>query len=182
MATSVRVFCCLFVFVQPVFECFYQSVTQFFGGDFDPSPGSVVLGIVVPPTVIVLPGDLPGLQLLGLFRPGGQHFKHINISPAPGLVQPQTDFTVNLSDCQAPYVLQCKEGVHEANVAIYVRDGQGIGGDFKKARQRPGQVSLSKSQLETFFDIFCSLIYRESGADMPPRFRRDVALLPKANH
>lgn len=32
----------------------------------------VVLGVVVPPAVIVFPGDLPGLQLLGLLRPGGQ--------------------------------------------------------------------------------------------------------------
>ena len=82
------------------------------------------------------------IHIFGLLRPGGQHFKHINIGLAFGLVQLQTDFAVNLSDGKAPNVLQGKEGVHEANIAVYVRDGQGIGGDFKEARQRPGQVGL----------------------------------------
>ena len=119
-----------------------KEVAQFLGGDFDPFPGGVVLGVVVAPAVVVLSGDLPGLQLLGLLRPGGQHFKHINIGLAFGLVQLQTDFAVNLSDGKSPNVLQGKEGVHEANVAVYVRDGQGIGGHFKEARQRSGQVGL----------------------------------------
>ena len=35
-------------------------------GNFCPPQGGVVLGVVVPPAVIVFPGDLPGLQLLGL--------------------------------------------------------------------------------------------------------------------
>ena len=88
MATSVRAFCCLSVLAQPVLERFYKEVAQFLGGDFDPFPGGVVLGVVVPPAVVVLPGDFSGLQLLGLLSPGGQHFKHINIGLASGFIQP----------------------------------------------------------------------------------------------
>ena len=61
MATSVRAFCCLSVFAQPVIESCCQDVAQFLGRDFDPFPGGVVFGVIVTPAVIVLPGDLPGL-------------------------------------------------------------------------------------------------------------------------
>ena len=66
---------------------------------------STHLWVVVIPEVIVLPDDLPGGQLLGLLRPGRQHFKHGVTGLALGLAQSETEFAVNLSDGQAPKII-----------------------------------------------------------------------------
>ena len=83
--------------------------------------------VVVTTAVIVLLGDLTGLQLVGLFQPVPKHL----MQPGSILVLAEIyllcKLTVLFLDLQTVVVLQGKQGVHEPYIGVYVRDRECMG-------------------------------------------------------
>ena len=78
-----------------------------------PLSGCIQRRIIIPPLVIFVFFDFSPFQTSSLFLPCMEHIKHGGVSGAGGFVQPQTHFSVNLSDFQPVHILQSKEGVHQ---------------------------------------------------------------------
>ena len=132
-------FCCLFRF----FQGFHQHIAEFLRGrDLDPAGLAVKLRVSVTPLIVFLFGDLSCFQFRGLRLPASEHIKKIAVVAAPGLVQTQTDFSINLTDLQVIHVLQGKQGVHHANVAVNVRQIEGLGRYIQSLRQLIRQIGF----------------------------------------
>ena len=109
-------------------ERFYQKIAQLFGGDFGPAVSGVVLGVVVPPAVIVLLGDLPGLQLRRLFPPRNQDFVQLTgLTASLENICLQAGTSIHLYHFQTVNILQGEQRMGQTYVVVYVRDAQRLG-------------------------------------------------------
>ena len=106
---------------------------------------AVVLRVVVTPAVIVLLGDLSGLQLGGLFPPGPKHLMQPGSILVFAEIYLQGKLTVLFRDLQTVVVLQGKQGVHEPNIGVYIRDGEGVWRDIQYLCQSSSQIGLRGS-------------------------------------
>lgn len=110
--------------------------------------GVVKLRVMVAPAVVLLLGDLSGLQLGGLFLPGTEHL----VQPGGVLVLPnidlQADLSVHLTDLEPIVILKGEQGVHQPYIGVYIRDRECMRRDIQHLSQSSCQVCLSKSVYE----------------------------------
>ena len=103
---------------------------------------------MVAPAVVLLLGDLSGLQLGGLFLPGTEHL----VQPGGVLVLPnidlQADLSVHLTDLEPIVILKGEQGVHQPYIGVYIRDRECMRRDIQRLSQSSCQVCLSKSVYE----------------------------------
>ncbi len=86
-------------------------------------------GIVIPPRIVFLFGDLTVFKFFGFLLSSGEHIEHGYIGHSPGLVEPQADFTVNVADFKAVQVLHGNERVHNHDIAVDVWNIQSLRAD-----------------------------------------------------
>ena len=115
-----------------------QTLRWHLGADL----AAVVLRVVVAPAVVLLLGDLSGLQLGGLFPPGPEHLVQSGGILVFAKIYLQGKLTVLLCDFQPVVVLQGKQGVHQPYIGVYVRDRERMGRDIQHFSQGSGQVCL----------------------------------------
>lgn len=119
-------FCWLFLICSIFsFSLFTQSV-QIPAGLF---PFHFWIGIT--PLIILLLGDLAGLQFLCLLIPCVEHIPHTMVGHSCVLVQPEAEFAVQFSDFQTTGIFQCKESVHKSNICVNIRNIQSVWRYFK---------------------------------------------------
>ena len=104
-----------------------QTLRRHLGADL----AAVVLRVVVTPAVVLLLGDLTGLQFGYLFPPSPKHFVQPGSILVFAEIYLQGKLTILLRDLQPVVVLQSKQGVHEPYIGVYIRDGKGMGRDIQ---------------------------------------------------
>ena len=86
---------------------------------------------MIAPAVVVLLGDLSGLQHGGGLLPGTEHLMQPGSVLVLTDIYPQADLSIHLTDLEPVVVLQGKQGVHEPHIGVYIRDGECMGRDIQ---------------------------------------------------
>ena len=108
----------------------------------------VEIGVMIPPAVVRLFGDLTGSQPGRLFLPCTKTLLQIGrMDAAIKNLSTQTDQTIRVGDTEKLSVFQSKKRVHQAVHGINVRHGDGLGRNVQRFRHLPGQLCLGRSIL-----------------------------------
>ena len=103
----------------------------------------VEIGVMIPPAVVRLFGDLTGSQHGGLLLPGTETLLQIScMDAAIKNLSTQTDQTIRVDDAKKLSVFQGKKRVHQTVHGIDVRHGDGLGRNVQRFRHLPGQFCL----------------------------------------
>ena len=89
---------------------------------------TVEVRVVVTPSVVLLLRDFSGLQLGGLLPSGPEHLVQSGSIRVLAETHLQGKYTILFRDFQPVVVLQGKQGVHEPNIGVYIRDRECVGG------------------------------------------------------
>lgn len=105
-------------------ESFDQGVAQFPGKDPGGDLCIVVLRVVIAPSVVLVPADLTGPLLFRSSSPGIDHLRNTGGVPPFAGIETEQDFSVPVFNGKAIEVLQSEQGMHQAQIAVDVRNIQ----------------------------------------------------------
>ena len=120
----------------------------YFGRDCGMDARVVEIGVMIPPAVVRLFGDLTGSQPGRLFLPGTKTLLQIGrMDAAVKNLSTQTDQTIRVGDTEKLSVFQSKKRVHQSIHGVDIRHSDRFGRNVQCFRQLPGQLCLGRSIL-----------------------------------
>ena len=104
-----------------------SALDRFFRRNGGMDAGIIEVGIVIPPTVVILFRDLASIQFCELFLPCAESlFKFSGFGAAVENVGTKADQAIGIQNTDQLPILQRKQRVHQAVHAVYIRDSDGL--------------------------------------------------------
>ena len=124
------------------------ALDRFFRWDSGVNAGIIEIRIVIPPTVVILFRDLPGLQFGGLLLPGTKPLLKISgFGAAIKNFGTKADQTIGVQNADQFPIFQCEKRVHQAIHAVNIRHSNRLRRHIQSIRHLCGQISFRRAVL-----------------------------------
>ena len=119
------------------------ALDRFFRWDSGEDAGIIEVGIVIPPTVVILFRDLVSLQFCRLFLPCAESLlKFSGFGAAVENVGTKADQSVGIQNADQFPIFQREKRVHQAIHAVNIRNSNRLGRHIQGIRHLSSQISL----------------------------------------